>query len=169
MSIVNGLYPKLVPPLLHGPTHPQPIQDLHLLGKICKTIKQSGKNKGTGLLADSIDTFISLVKKNNPGINNNLQHIFTIVFRREIPPILRHFFTDTYLFCLHKDPHNEKKLQPIGIPTVIRQDIATHVANQWKENFALHLLPYNFAAGVPNRMDFIIKSMQLSIKKIIIA
>jgi hypothetical protein len=25
MSIVNGLYPKPVPPLLHGPTHPQPI------------------------------------------------------------------------------------------------------------------------------------------------
>jgi hypothetical protein len=130
MSIGNALYPEPVPPLLHGPTHPQPIQDLHLLGKICKTIKQSGKNKGTGLLADSIDTFISLVKKNNPGINNNLQHIFTIVFRREIPPILRHFFTDTYLFCLHKDPHNEKKLQPIGIPTAIRQIIATHVANQ---------------------------------------
>jgi hypothetical protein len=80
MSIVNGLYPKPVPPLLHGPTHPQPIQDLHLPGNICKTTKQSGKNKGTGLLADSIDTFISLVEKNNPSINNNLQRLFTIVF-----------------------------------------------------------------------------------------
>ncbi len=65
VSIVNGFYPKPVPPLMHGPTHPQPIQDLHLLSNICKTIKWSGKNKGTGLLADSIDTFISFVKKNN--------------------------------------------------------------------------------------------------------
>jgi hypothetical protein len=82
---------------------------------------------------------------------------------------MRHFFTNTYLFCLHKDPHNEKKLRPIGIPTAIGQIIATHVANQWKDKFALHLLPYNIAVGVPNKMDFIIKSMQLSIKKIIIA
>jgi hypothetical protein len=80
MSIVNRLYPKPVPPLLHGPRHPQPIQDLHLPGNICKTIKQSGKNKGTGLLADSIDTFISLAKKNNPSNNNNLQRLFTIVY-----------------------------------------------------------------------------------------
>jgi hypothetical protein len=130
MSIVNGLYPKPEPPLLHGPTYPQPIQDLHLPGNICKTIKQSGKNKGTGLLADSIDTFISLVKKNNPRINNNLQRLFTIVYQGETPPKTRHFFTDTYLFCLHKDSHNEKKLQPIGIPTAMRQIITTHVANQ---------------------------------------
>jgi hypothetical protein len=79
MSIVNGHYPKPVPLLLHEPTHPQPIQDLHLPGNICKTIKQSGKNKGKGLLADSFNTFISLVKKNNPSINNNLQRLFTIV------------------------------------------------------------------------------------------
>jgi hypothetical protein len=78
---------------------------------------------------------------------------------------MRHFFTNTYLFCLHKYPHDKKKLLPIGIPTAIHQIIATHVAKQWKDKFALHLLPYNFAVGVPNGMDFIIKSMQLSIKK----
>jgi hypothetical protein len=82
---------------------------------------------------------------------------------------MRHFFTNTYLFCLHKDPHDEKKLRPIGIPTAIRRIIATHVANKWKDKFALHLLPYNFAVGVPNGMDFTIKCMQLSFKKIIIA
>ncbi len=57
----------------------------------------------------------------------------------------------------------------MGIPTAIRQIIATHVANQWKDKFALHLLPYNFPVGVPNGMDFIIKSMQLYIEKFIIA
>jgi hypothetical protein len=81
---------------------------------------------------------------------------------------MRHFFTDTYLFCLHKDLHNKKKLLPIGIPTAICQIITTHVANQWKEQFALHLLPYNFTVGVPNGMDYIIKSMQLSIANSII-
>ncbi len=168
MSIVNELYPIPVLPLLHGPTHPQPILDVHLLGNICKTIKQSGKNKGTGFLADSIYTLISLIKKNNPSINNNLQSLFTIVYWGEIPPIMCHFFTNTYFFCLHKDRHDKKKLWPIGIPTTIRQIIATHVANQWKVKFALHLLPYNFAVGVLNGMDLVIKTMQLSIKKFII-
>ncbi len=159
MSIVDGLYPKPVPPLLHGPTHSQPIQDLHLLGNIFETIKQSGKNKGTGLLVDSIDTFISLIKKTNPSINSNLLHLFTIVYWGEKAPIMRHFFTDTYLFWLHKDPQDEKTSQPIGIPTAICWIIATHVA----------LLPYNFVGGVPNGMDLIIKSMQLSIQIFIIA
>ena len=45
--------------------------------------------------------------------------------------------------------------------------MATHVANTWKDKFALHLLPYNYAVGIPNGMDFIIKSMQLSIEKFI--
>jgi hypothetical protein len=44
--------------------------------------------------------------------------------------------------------------------------MASHVAKQWKDN-ALHLLPYNYAVGVPNGIDFIIKTMQLSIEKFI--
>ncbi len=56
---------------------------------------------------------------------------------------------------------------PIGIPTAVRRIIATHVARQWKDKFALHLLPYNYAVGVPNGMEFIIKTMQLSIEQFI--
>ncbi len=62
--------------------------------------------------------------------------------------------TDTYLFCLHKDPKNASKLRPIGIPTAIWQIMATHIAQQWKDKFTLYLLPYNFAVGKPNGMDF---------------
>ena len=121
------------------------IHQLHLPGKICDTIRKSRKNKGTGILADSIDTFISLVKINDITINNNIQQLFNLIFQGNIPRIARAFFTDTYLFCLHKDPDDLNKLRPIGIPSAIRRIIASHVAHQWKDKFALHLLPYNFA------------------------
>lgn len=45
--------------------------------------------------------------------------------------------------------------------------MATHIAQQRKDKFALHLLPYNFAVGIPNGIDFVIRSMHLSIKKFI--
>ena len=166
---VYSLYP---PPVMtdtsnHQPKQPNNIQLLHLPGNICDTMCKSGKNKGTGILADSIDTFISLVKISDTTINNNIQQLFNLIFQGNIPRIARAFFTDTYLFCLHKDPDDLTKLRPIGIPSAIRRIIAFHIAKQWKDKFALHLLPYNFAVGIPNGMDFIIKTMQLSIQQFI--
>jgi hypothetical protein len=166
---VYGLYP---PPVTsnttnHQPEPPKNNQLLHLQGNVCDTIRKSGKNKGTGILADSIDTFISLVKINDTSINNDIQQLFNLIYQGNIPRIARAFFTDTYLFCLHKDPNDLTKLRPIGIPSAIRRIIASHIAKHWKDKFALHLLPYNFAVGIPNGMDFIIKTMQLSIEKFI--
>jgi hypothetical protein len=112
-----------------------------------------------------MDTFIGLVKLNNIPIN--LQQLFNIIYQGQIPNNAQHFFTNTYLFCLHKDPKDASKLRPIGIPIAIRQIMATHITQQWKDKFALHLFPYNFAVGIPNGMDFIIKSMHLSIDKFI--
>jgi hypothetical protein len=167
MPIVNKLYPDPIPDQHHTSTHHVKIQDLSLPGDICQTIRNSKRKKGTGLLSDSINSFIELVKLNDIIINQNLQRIFMLVYQGQIPTTARHFFTDTYLFCLHKDQHDKRKLRPIGIPTAIRRIMATHVANTWKDKFALHLLPYNYAVGIPNGMDFIIKSMQLSIEKFI--
>jgi hypothetical protein len=165
ISIVHWLYPEPVGRQQQRSHHKPNIQQLHLPGNICATIQCSAWNKGTGLQTDSIDTFIGLVKLNNITINQNLQQLFNIIYQGQIPNDARHFFTHTYLFCLHKDPKDASKLRPIGIPTAIRQIMATHIAQQWKDKFALHLLPYNFAVGIPNGMDFIIKSMHLSIKK----
>jgi hypothetical protein len=94
--------------------------------------------------------------------------MFSLVYQGKIPEKARDFFNNTYLFCLHKDPHDLQKLRPIGIPTSVRRIIASHIAQQWKEKFALHLLPINYAVGVPNGMEFIVKTMQLSIEKFII-
>ena len=165
-DIVRGLYPEIRSGTTSH-TPPTNTHELNLPGNICETIRRSNQNKGTGIFSDSIDAFIHLVKQDIPTTNENLQHLFNLVYQGKIPNKARHFFTDTYLFCLHKDETDNKKLRPIGIPTAMRRLMATHIANHWKDKFALHLLPYNFAVGVPNGMDFIIKSMQLSIERFI--
>jgi hypothetical protein len=59
------------------------------------------------------------------------------------------------------------KLQPLDIPTAIRSIIASHVAHTLRAKFANHLLPYNYAVGVLDESDFVVKAMQLAIKKYI--
>jgi hypothetical protein len=81
--------------------------------------------------------------------------------------VIKHYFTDVYLFCLHKDPNDHSKLCPLGIPTAIGRLIATHLARSLKSKFAFHLLPYNHAVGIPDRTSFFVKVMQLAIKKFI--
>jgi hypothetical protein len=165
-QIVERLYPAKRD-TLHSTIRPTNTNTLHLPGNICDTIRKANKNKGTGFFSDSIDAFIHLVKQGIPTTNANIQELFNLIYQGNIPQEARHFFTDTYLFCLHKDESDNTKLRPIGIPTAIRRIIASHIAKQWKDKFALYLLPYNFAVGVPNGMDFIIKTMQLSIERFI--
>ncbi len=168
ISTVKKLYPQ---PVSTNETLPAPnpsnIQPTFLPGNICDTIRTAPKNKGTGVYSDSIDTFIHLAKRHDNTTDKNIQCLFQLIFEGSIPTEAKHFFTDTYLFCLHKDEMDKRKLRPIGIPTAIRRIISRHIAQHWKEKFALHLLPYNYAVGIPNGMDYIVKSMQLSIEKFI--
>jgi hypothetical protein len=85
----------------------------------------------------------------------------------KLPQCIKRYFTDVYLFCLHKDPNDTTKPRPLGIPAAIRRLIASHVARTLRDMFSSHFLPYNYAVGVPNGSDFVVKAMQLSIKKII--
>jgi hypothetical protein len=85
----------------------------------------------------------------------------------KLPQCIKRYFTDVYLFCLHKDPNDTTKPRPLGIPAAIRRLIASHVARTLRDMFSSHLLPYNYAVGVPNGSDFVVKAMQLSIEKII--
>lgn len=98
----------------------------------------------------------------------DLQYIFNQIYTNNIPPPIQHFFSDIYLFCLHKDINDASKLRPIGIPTAIRRLIARHVAQTFKsKKFAEFLLPYNFAVGIPNGGVTIINAIQLGIEKYI--
>ncbi len=102
-----------------------------------------------------------------PSILKNLNFIFQQIYQNNLPPLIRQYFTNVYLFCLHKDPLNKSKLCPLGIPTTIRRLIASHVAHTFCKKKSRHMLPYNYAVGTPNGTNFIINTMQLQVKKYI--
>ena len=80
ISIIEGLYPPPVTPQQDAQNKiPRNTHNLHLPGDICNTIKHCSKNKGTGIFADSIDSFIQLVKLNNEQIQDNISHIFKLL------------------------------------------------------------------------------------------
>jgi hypothetical protein len=165
---VNKLYTPPVPDRGHpNPNSASPYQPYSLTGDICQTILHSKKNKGAGILSNSIDLFITLVKFTIPSVKSDLCFIFNIIYQKNLPDVIKHYFTGVYLFCLHKDPNNHTKLRPLVIPTAIQCLIATHNAGSLKSKFATHLLPYNYAIGIPDGMSFVVKAMQLAIKKYI--
>jgi hypothetical protein len=157
---VNKLYTPPVPDRGHpDPNTASPHQPYSLTGDICQTILHSKKNKGAGINSDSIDLFITLVKSTIPSVKPDLRFIFNTIYQNNLPDVIKRYFTDVYLFCLHKDPNNHTKLCPLGIPTAIQHLIATHVARSLKSKFASHLLPYNYAVGIPDGTSFIVKAM----------
>ena len=68
------------------------------------------RNKGTEINLDSIDIFITLIKANNEEYNNIIQELFNLVYQGQVSTISKKIFTDTYLFCLHKDEKDASKL-----------------------------------------------------------
>ena len=69
------------------------------------------------------------------------------------------YFTNTYLFCLYKDPYDMSKLRPFVIPLTACWTIATHVAKCSSVRFSQRLLTHNFTIGVDGEMNFIIRTM----------
>jgi hypothetical protein len=152
-------------PTRHTSTPPH--QPYSLPGDICNTILHAAKNKGAGVNADSIDLVTTLVKSKITTIKHYLHFIFDLIYQNKLPQPIKRYFTNVYLFCLHKDPDDSSKLRPLGIPTAIRCLIASHVARTLRDKFSAHLLPHNYAVGVPNGSDFVVKAMQLSIERFI--
>ena len=126
---VEKLYTQPVPPLGHPPPSScTPHQSYCLPGDICDTIRHAAKNKGAGINADSIDIFTSLLKRPHPSTEDDIRFVFNLIYQNNLPESVKYYFTDVFLFCLHKDPNDHTKLRPLGIPTAIRRLIGTHVA-----------------------------------------
>ncbi|EJK62496.1 hypothetical protein THAOC_16889 [Thalassiosira oceanica] len=151
---VTDLYSEPHPPLNLEPPNLDDRQPYHLPGHIAKSIRQSHRRKGKGCHTDSLDIFIDIAHKDDPAVDATLQRFFDLVYQGLVPAPARRFFRDSYLFCLYKDPSDPSKLRPIGVPSALRRIIASHVAKVYKDTFAAHLLPFNFAVGVERGMTF---------------
>mmetsp|Transcript_18973 Transcript_18973/g.34190 ORF Transcript_18973/g.34190 Transcript_18973/m.34190 type:complete len:1170 (+) Transcript_18973:5063-8572(+) len=165
-SILHSLYAPPLRPLGHPPPPPRHThQPVHLPGDVCATIKRASKCTGAGVNADSIDAFIDLANLNIASVNDDLRRLFNLVFQGLLPPSIAIYFTDAYLFLLHKDPNDPSKLRPIAIPSGMRRITASHIMTSYRQRFAIDMLPLNYAIGVDGGMDFIIKTVQLGIEK----
>ena len=120
-----------------------------------------------GVNADSIDLVSSLLNCSIPIVTNDLQFVFGLIYKNILPDNIKRYFTDVYLFCLHKDQLDPTKLRPLGTPTAIQCIITSHIACTLCQKFADHLLPYNYDVGIPDGSDFVVKVMQLAMKKCI--
>jgi hypothetical protein len=160
IHIVNKLYTQPVPTQNHSPP-PPPSQPYAIPGDICTTILHASHHYGAGVNADFIYVFIDLVQANIPSTSINLNFIFNQIYQNNLPPPIKRYLTDVYLFCLHKDPLDKSKLRPLGIPTAIRHLITSHVAHTFTphKKIACHMLPFNYALGTPNGTNFIIDTM----------
>ena len=104
-------------------------------------IFHSSCHKGAGVNADSIDIFIDLAQANIPSTSINLNFIFNQIYQNNLPPPIKRYFTDVYLFCLHEDPRDKSKFRPLGIPTAIHRLIASHVAHTFRKKLPVTCSP----------------------------
>jgi len=90
-----------------------------------------------------------------------------LTYQNKLPHSINRYFTNIYLFYLHKDTTDSTKLCPLGIPTFIRSLIASQVARTLQDKLSSHHLSVNDAVGLPGGLNFVINAMQLSIERFI--
>ena len=88
------------------------------------------RGKAPGPELNSPDIFIKLAGLHERSKNKNKQCkiqtktlalFFTIMANGNMPTCIVKIIRTTYLVALHKDPDNNKKLRPLGIPSAIQQ------------------------------------------------
>lgn len=167
---VEKLYTQPVPPLGHPPPSScTPHQSYCLPGDICDTIRHAAKNKGAGINADSIDIFTSLLKRPHPSTEDDIRFVFNLIYQNNLPESVKYYFTDVFLFCLHKDPNDHTKQRPWAF----QPQYAVSSALTWPARFATNLLPISSLSTLPLAFPMALTSSlklcNLLLKNILIA
>jgi len=68
---------------------------------------------------DSLDIFIRLVNRSCNRLNKAIRVVLRKFYNGQVDNCMKPYFTNTYLFCLHKDEKDPTKLHPISIPTAM--------------------------------------------------
>ncbi|KAL7546399.1 hypothetical protein ACHAWF_009735 [Thalassiosira exigua] len=110
IKTVKGLYPDPLPPLGHLEPRKSDHQDYHLPGDICETIRRAPWTTAAGVHCNTLDSFVDLVKMEDEATNEIIRRLFDLIYRGEVPRGIQRFFSDGYLFCMYKDPHDKSKL-----------------------------------------------------------
>lgn len=115
----TGTQPWIPRPFTHNST-----TNLHAPSRHCKTIQNPKHNKGTGINSNSIHLLILLVKCSIPTVKNDLCFLFNVIYQNKLPQQINGYFTNVYLFCLHKDintsPNSNPWASPLQYDTLLR-------------------------------------------------
>ena len=124
-------------------------------GDITQTLGCLKRGRAPGVQADSLDIFIKLQRRRamenrkkkkrrkNTAVASTLASFFTIIINGDVGPRVEELVRVTYTVALQKDPHDLKKLRPLGIPSAIRRIAASLVLGMYRSRFAKLLLPVN--------------------------
>ncbi len=136
------------------------------------------RGKAPGIYVDSLDIYVELATRylynenliksgRSAGVSKVLAKFFTHVVNGDVGPKVKFLLRTTYTVALHKDPDDDTKLRPLGIPTAIRRIAAILIISKYRSDFAKYLLPYNYAVGVSGGIDFITTTLRLGVERYI--
>ena len=143
---------------------------------ILTILRRLRRGKAPGPELDSLDIFIKLAgcytrahkRKQKCSIRlETLAEFFTILANGDVPPRIATILRTTYLVALSKDPTDQSKIRPLGIPSAIRRITAIATIHTYKQQFAKYLLPFNVAIGVNGGVDIVTNTFRLGVERYI--
>ena len=132
---------------------------------IFKSILKHQRGKAPGLLNDSIDLFIYTANELANGAMGDTQpqvldEPFQLLMNGDVPRHLQPLLCATFLLALRKDPSDDTKLRPIGIPSALRRILAAYITRACNVAFCTFMLPYNYAGRLGGGMHFVCSAIQ---------
>ena len=110
---------------------------------ILTILRRLRRGKAPGPELDSLDIFIKLAgcytrahkRKQKCSIRlETLAEFFTILANGDVSPRIATILRTTYLVALSKDPTDQSKIRPLGIPSAIRRITAIATIHTYKQH-----------------------------------
>ena len=84
-----------------------------------------------------------------------------------MPPSMKTFYNGGFLFGLHKNIFDKKKLRPVAVGGSWRRAFTSTVIKQNNQLFTEYLAPFNYAIGVKGGSNFVYHTTSFEINKYI--
>jgi hypothetical protein len=132
--------------------------------KLPLTNAASTRDKAPGYLADHPDFLLDVSPRRAPGDpaetgSSLLGHLYLLLAQRKLPSQCWQDLSPNVMMALEK----AVGLRPIGMGTSFKRNMNKHGTMAVRERAAKHMLPHQFAIGIPGGMDFMIHKLQYEV------
>ena len=104
---------------------------------------------------------------NNHIYAKTIFQFYNLIISNNIPPIIRKLFNASFLFGLHKDPNDKRKLRPVAVGGGWRRAFTSVKVKRNTKHFTEFLSLHNYATGVKGGSNFVYQTMSSEIDKYI--